>query len=168
MSARPSPVHVLVAPKRWRSAWLAACLLLCACAPHHALQAPPGFARYGEDDGNRWVTPDGVVLRAREIEEPPEATLAFWSEALSRHLERSGYRVEPARAFRTVGGLEASRVDAIGHRGAEDWLLVTALYVQGPRLWLVEATGPWRQLHPVSDSLQQALTTFTPEGTGRK
>ncbi len=168
MNVRPAANASRSAALPLHAALLAASLLLGACGPQHALQAPSGFARYSEDDGNRWVTPDGVVLRAREIDEPPEATLAFWSEALSRHLERSGYRVEKPRDFRTRDGMEASRVDAIGHRGAEDWLLVTAIYVQGPRLWLVEATGPWRQLQPLSDALQQALTTFKPEGTGRK
>lgn len=154
--------------RRWRWGALALLLVVAAgCTPRHNLSLPGAFARYDHGDPNRWVTAEGVVLRAREVEDPPKATLAFWTEALVHHLERRGYRVSKPVPFRTNGGVEAQRIDALTHRGAEDWLLVTALYVVGERLLLVEATGPWTQLQPMDASLQKALAGFEPAGTAQ-
>jgi hypothetical protein len=154
--------------------WLSLLTLLAmfgavsACTPRHGLTLPGEFARYEHGDTNRWVTAEGVVLRAREVEDPPKATLSFWTEALVHHLERRGYRVSKPVSFRTTGAIDAQRIDAITHRGAEDWLLVTALYVHGERLFLVEATGPWAQLQPMDASLQRALVGFEPAGTAQR
>lgn len=155
--------------QRWALNGLLGLLALAsACTPRHNLTLPGEFARYEHGDPNRWVTSEGVVLRAREVDDPPKATLAFWTEALVHHLERRGYRVSAPATFRTTGGVEAQRVDAITHRGAEDWLLVTAIFVVGGRLLLVEATGPWTQLHPMDASLQRALAGFQPAGSAQQ
>lgn len=136
--------------------------LVVGCGPTYRMDAPSSFKRYERSSDFRWITPEGVVLRAREVANEPVATLAFWAEATRHHLERTGYKLHKQSSFRTQSGLAGERLDFMVPRGGEDWQFTVGLLLHGDRLIILEAGGPWAQVHALDAELDGALRSFDP------
>ncbi len=148
--------------RRWALGALL-CIGALGCGPAYRIETPKSFRRYQQSHDFRWITPEGVVLRGREVENEPRATLAFWSQATQHHLERRGYKLQTKRAFRTAEGLDGERLDFLVPRGGEDWLFSVGLIVREARIYVLEAGGPWAQMHPLDAELQGVFASFRPE-----
>lgn len=133
-----------------------------ACRPPYAMEFPEGFKRYERSRDFRLISADGVRLAAREVDNYPEATLEFWTDALSLHLEEQGYAHKHRECFETTAGLPGCTLEVMLPRGAEDWVLSTTLFVEGDRIYLVEAAASFERFAPVEDRLRAALATFDP------
>jgi hypothetical protein len=138
--------------------------LVAACTPAYEIEAPKSFRRYERSRDFRWITPEGGLLRGREVANEPAATLDFWTEATVHHLERRGYKLQKTRSFRCAAGLDGKRIDLLVPRGGEDWLFTVGLMVDGDRILIIEAGGPWAQMHPLDTEIQHAMTSFRPQG----
>jgi len=103
--------------------------------------APDGFASYDTKRQHWFASPDGVVLRVRAAEHEPEADLAFWSEAMSKHLSGAGYRLHKEGSV-TAGGNTGHLVEAHAAIGASDYAYSVALFALEKRLIIVEVAGP--------------------------
>lgn len=140
-----------------------ALLLPAACGgPQYDLTPPDAFKRYEDDPGLKLITADGVMLKAREVENYPKADLPFWTDALKRHLTERGYVATAETCFDTRHGRKACTLDFLLPHGAEDWVLSETIVVVGDRVVLVEAAGPYERFARVAPALKEALATFDP------
>ncbi len=145
-----------------RTAALLAGLALAACAAPYTMSPPPSFKRFEAAREFKWITADGVMLKAREVDNYPEATLEFWTDAMTRHMLAQGYVKKGDRCFKTQEGRDGCTIDMLLPHGAEDWVLSETLFVVGEKIVLVEAAGPFDKYTPVEPELQKALETFRP------
>ena len=137
--------------------------LFAACGPPpYSMELPDELRRFEESDDYKLITADGVMVKAREVENYPEATLDFWVDALERHLVAQGYVLDSNECFETDGGREACTLDFLLPHGADDWVLSTTLMLVDDEILLLEAAGPYDRFAEVEESLDAALRTFDP------
>jgi cytochrome c-type biogenesis protein CcmE len=140
---------------------LCAAAALSACGPPpYEMQLPQAFKQFEESRDYKLITADGVMLKAREVENYPEAGLEFWTDALQRHLEEQGYVVKSQDCFETTRGLDACTLDFMLPHGAEDWVLSVTLFVVEDEIILVEVAGPYDRFATIEDELDKAIKTF--------
>ncbi len=139
------------------------CGLLAACgsAPY-TMTAPQQFKRFEDDREFKLITADGVMLKAREMDNYPQASLEFWTDAAKQHLEKSGYIHETTICFKTTEKKDACTLRFALPHGAEDWIFQETIFVEGDTLVLVEATGEFQRFKAIEKDLDAALTTFRP------
>ncbi len=138
--------------------WL---LTLVGCARGYDMNRPPSFRAYEEDAHVKMITADGVMLKVREVENYPKASLSFWSDALTQHLEHQGFAVlGEKKCFKSQSGLEGCTVRFLSPRGAEDWVVSETVFVSGDTIYLVEAAGEFERFSAVEKELDGALATF--------
>lgn len=131
--------------------------------PPYGLEPPAAFKRYEDAPGLKLITADGVMVKAREVENYPKADLPFWTDAMKRHLEERGYVTKaPETCFQTRRGLKGCTLDFLLPHGAEDWVLSETIFVVGDRIVLVEAAGPYERYARVEAALKGSLVTFDP------
>lgn len=141
---------------------LALMLTACGGVPFR-MDAPPAFKKYDEGDDYRLISPDGVRVRGRVVENEPLADLAFWREALKAHLEKRGYVFQAEQCFKTERGLDGCTLDFVLPYGAEDWVHSETLFVRGDEILLLEAVGPYDRYAAYKPALSKAYLTFRPE-----
>lgn len=135
-------------------AWLG-----CSSAPYR-MTPPEAFKRFDDTREFKLITADGVMLKAREVDNYPRADLPFWTDAMKRHLEARGYAHSATTCFKTTRGLDGCTLDFLLPRGAEDWVMSETVFVAGERIVLVEAAGPFPRYARVKDELAKAMLTF--------
>ncbi|MCK9463351.1 MAG: hypothetical protein M0R80_27335 [Proteobacteria bacterium] len=136
---------------------------LASCAPPYSMAPPASFKRFEESREFKWITADGVMLKAREVDNYPEASLDFWADAMSRHLIAQGYiQKGERRCFDTTRGRKACTVEFMLPHGAEDWVLGETLFVVEDDIVLVEAAGPYERYALVEAELAKAVESFEP------
>jgi len=154
--ARSFPIAVTVL--------VAAAAALASCGPPpYSMSSPASFKRFEESREFKWITADGVMLKAREVDNYPEAALDFWVDAMSRHMIAQGYvQKGEQRCFDTKRGRKACTAEFMLPHGAEDWVLSETLFVVDDDIVLVEAAGPFDRYALVEAELQKAALTFEP------
>jgi hypothetical protein len=143
-------------------ALLAVGMLAGSCAAPYAMTPPETFKRFEDSREFKMITADGVMLKARQVDNYPEASLEFWTAAMEEHLEAQGYVVKSNGCFKTKRGLDACTVDFLLPHGAEDWVLSETLFVIGDTVVLVEAAGPFDRFAAIEEALDKSLETFEP------
>lgn len=133
---------------------------LLACGPSYQMDVPPSFRSYEESRDLKTITADGVMVKVREVENYPEASLEFWTDALARHLEQQGYAQKSKECFASNSGVPGCRLDFLLPHGAEDWVLSETLFVVGDTVYLVEAAGPFERYAKVEAEYAASLRTF--------
>ena len=138
-------------------------LALVACGPPPYTMTPPdSFKRFEDSNEFKLITAHGVMLKAREVENYPEASLEFWTDALTGHLESQGYVVKSNNCFKTLKGRDGCTVDFMLPHGAEDWVLSETLFVVDDTIVVVETAGPYDRFATIEEDLRAALKTFEP------
>lgn len=117
---------------------------------------PTGFAPYRERRSVRATSPDGVVYALRVEKNKPEADLAFWKEALESHLKGAGYLVL-GRADLEAGGMKGALLELGAPSGDRDFAWTIALFVEGRRLYVVEAAGESRAFAARKEAVMAAI-----------
>jgi hypothetical protein len=133
----------------------------CSTVPY-SMDAPAQFKRYDDDDNFRFITADGVMLKAREVDNYPRASLHFWKDASREHLEKMGYVHNGTRCFKTRKGLDGCTLTFALPHGAEDWIFQETIFVVSQRLVLIEAAGEFAKFNAVAAALEKSLETFSP------
>lgn len=136
---------------------------LSACGtPAYVMDTPTGFVKYEDRPGLSLITADGVRLKVRETDNKPKADLAFWTDALKRHLIARGYAPKSENCFDTTRGSKGCTLEFLLPHGAEDWVLSETVFVVGDRIVLVEGAGPFPLWAKVEAGVKTALLTFDP------
>ncbi|GMV42664.1 MAG: hypothetical protein AMXMBFR64_43800 [Myxococcales bacterium] len=139
-----------------------AAVLLLSCGPTYQMQPSSAFKRYEESGGLKLITATGVRVKVREVDNYPIADLAFWQDAMERHLLARGYALKSMERFTTTSGHSAATLDFVLPYGSEDWVLSETILVVGDRIVLVEAAGPYELFVPVEAELRASLRSFDP------
>lgn len=144
--------------------FIAFSVLVCApaCTPPYTMNNPDSFKRFEESRDFRFITADGVMLKARQVDNYPDASLDFWTDAMGRHMDSQGYVLKSKECFQTNRGLNGCTLDFMLPHGAEDWVLSETLFVVDDQIVLVEAAGPFERFSPVEKELKESLKTFEP------
>jgi hypothetical protein len=132
-----------------------------ACGPAYEMKAPDDFKRFDKSSDFKLITADGVRLKAREVDNYPKATLSFWSDAMKRHLVKRGYAFKSKLCFKNQAGVPGCTLDFVIPRGAEDWVFSETIFVQGERIVLIEAVGPYARFAPLEKRLRESFKTFS-------
>ena len=119
---------------------VAAVVAAAGCA-RIRMDTPRGFAPLEGRGVWRAVSPEGVRLQARWVDNEPRMSLDFWADALDHQLRREGY-VPAAEGSTFQAGATAGRISEWSMPlGAERWTYLTAVVVVGKRILLVEVAG---------------------------
>ncbi|MBN2341419.1 MAG: hypothetical protein JXX29_08480 [Deltaproteobacteria bacterium] len=132
------------------------------CAVPYSMKAPEQFKRFDTKNSFKYITADGVMLKAREVDNYPKASLSFWKDATKEHLEKSGYLHSETHCFKTDKGLDGCSLTFALPHGAEDWIFQETIFVLDEIIVLVEATGEFNKFKAVEADLKSALKTFSP------
>ena len=137
-------------------------LSVVSCGPSYTMNAPDSFKRFEKSNDFKMITADGVMLKAREVDNYPEASLEFWTDAVSQHLEAQGYLVQSEKCFKTQKGLDGCTVNFLLPHGAQDWVLSETMFVVDDKVVLVETAGPYDRFATIEKDLGEAVLTFNP------
>ena len=102
--------------------------------------APTEFAPYKKARPYRATSPDDVFFVVRTAKHKPEATLAFWKEALRKRMVDAGYTVV-SESDVSASGKPGALIELAAPMGAQDYSYLVAVFVDGKRLVIVEAAG---------------------------
>ena len=137
-------------------------LFSVGCRPPYSMIPPDAFKRFEKSRSFKMITADGVMLRAREEENYPKASLDFWVDAMGQHLEKQGYALKSKRCFSSKKGKRGCTLDFLLPHGAEDWIFSETIFVEGETIVLVEVAGPFERYVEVEEALSKAMETFEP------
>lgn len=151
--------------------WLLLSLALMSCA-HFDAQVPPGFVELGRSSYGpfalRAVTPDGLVLAVRDVENAevdghPNGDAAFWVKAVSNHLrDTGGYALLGQREVTTRSGAHGT-VLSYGHdEGRTPHRYDIALFFRSGGLLLVEAGGEKALFEAHAADVERFIAEFEP------
>jgi hypothetical protein len=115
-----------------------------ACHSSFTTAAPRGFVEL-EDQGRydfRATSPDGLVVAVRELDGEPEASLGFWTRAVTNAMrQRGGYALLETRDVQVAGNWPAKQL-RFGHdEGSRPHLYYLTLVVSCSAIHLLEAGG---------------------------
>lgn len=123
--------------------------------------APDGFAVFRRPGRFQAVSPDDVAYRVRSVKHEPRSDLAFWQEALKNRMEGAGYHVEGETELALADGSKGYVLELGAANGEQDQAYVVALFVDGGRLVLVEATGEAQRFAARRDAVMAAIGQLT-------
>lgn len=139
---------------------LTAFVFQLGCSRNYDMVVSKSFRVYEESRDLKAITADGVMIKAREVENYPEATLEFWTDAMDRHLEEQGYTRKSKECFKSQTGLAGCRLDYLLPHGPEDWVLSETLFLDGDTVYVVEAAGPFERYAKIETEYAASLRTF--------
>lgn len=130
--------------------------------PEVSMETPEGFAAYSHGDAVRVISPEGVVLRVRTVENTPPQNLAFWAEALERQMVDSGYLLIDRSDVTTLSG-DAVLLEWLAPVSDDDWIYLTAISVVDSLIAVVEAAGPSSQYATYRQDIRRSLESLRVE-----
>lgn len=146
-----------------------AVLLLASCAGAPAVDPPDGFAQFPDRDsaGRRTsalaISPEGVGFEVRATDNDPQQSLAFWTEALERHMLDSGYLLYERHEFSAPAG-DGGAYEWLAPVGADDWIYLTAIVVTEQTIVIAEAAGPYEFYRAHREAILGSLETIAVDG----
>ncbi len=142
---------------------VAVCTAAFASCTSYKMTVPDGFRRYEDTRDFKMITADGVMLKAREVDNYPKADLPFWTDAMKRHMKERGYELKSEDCFKTKAGLPGCALEFMLPNGGEDWVLSECMFVVDDRIILLESAGPFERYAKVEKGLHEAYRTFVPD-----
>jgi hypothetical protein len=135
-------------------------LFLASCATLRPVaDQPSGFAEFASGSFYQAVSPEGVALRIRSIENKPYQTLEFWAEALKVHLLQAGYALIAEDAFTAPVG-EGTYFEWVAPVEGEDWVFLTALTSSDTDIILAEAAGEYALYQEYRKSIMTGIASI--------
>jgi hypothetical protein len=135
-------------------------LSAAGCGRGYGMDRPPAFREYTESHHLKLITPDGVMLKVRTVDNYPKAALGFWVDAMKGHLEEQGYASKSKDCFTTQAGLDGCTLDFVVPHGAVDWVMSETLFVVDDDIYVIEVAGPFDRYTKVEKQLGASYRTF--------
>ncbi len=138
---------------------LLACLLVLSCQKI-VLDEPEGFAKVEMRGMYKAISPEGVVLRIRIVENLPSKGVDFWGEALTFQLKKEGYGSSTEGVF--FDGLDKK---GYYHEwgmayGTETYKYLTAIIPYEQSIVITEVAGEYRAYADYRESIIDCLKTI--------
>ncbi len=112
------------------------------CFPPNPIPVPNGFARIDNSEDFNVLSPEGVRLQVREVDNYPQQDVDFWIKTLNSDLENRGYLPVDFPETFDWGG------DGVFHTlmwalplGTEDYLYLIGIRVEGKTIYVLEMAG---------------------------
>jgi hypothetical protein len=137
-------------------------LLLAACSRRGFDAKPaPGFVELKEEGSPydfRAVAPEGVAVAVRAVSLDEPSDLGFWERAVAlRMRELEGYALASSRDVKSADGLPGKEL-VFGHdEEGKPFLYRVRVFVDGKRLFVVEAGGAKEQMERFASSVDWML-----------
>jgi hypothetical protein len=124
---------------------------------------PEGFSAYKKQNYGtmRAASPDGVMYRVRAVPHKPEATVAFWQEAVRERMQGAGYELLEQGLFDSAAGPGFVMRFAAPY-GPLDFSYDIAVVPVSGRIYIAEAVGEVGAVAARSAAIRAAM-----EGVGR-
>ena len=136
-------------------------ILAAACGPK--LAPPPSFAAIdGHDYDYRATTAQGVVVAVRKEANDPRADVGFWARAIDLKLSRDGYARASEAKVKTDRGLDGIELAYARADQGRTTRYEVALFVDGSRLYVVEAGGDAEDFDPARPDVEKAIRSLNP------
>ncbi len=139
--------------------YLAAVVLGGCVTARAALEPPAGFAAFDGERIWRALSPEGVAVSVRLVDNDPRQTLTFWAQALKTQLEKSGYTLTAEETLDTRSG-KGILFEWAAPVGEDDWIYLTALSVVGERIAIAEAAGEYSLYQKHRPAIVESLRTL--------
>ncbi|MDC7233924.1 MAG: DUF4349 domain-containing protein [Spirochaetales bacterium] len=106
------------------------------------LPIPDGFALADRKPWFQLLSPEGVRLRLRDVENYPEQNKDFWTRALFAHMEGLGYIALDQEKTLSLDEGESFSIRSWGvPLGRKDYIYMTGIRLKGSRIEILEITG---------------------------
>ena len=143
--------------------WIALAITLSGCGPGFETATPPGFLELEKPGAYdyRATTADGLVIAARELDNPSQGELSFWSRAIENQLRMSGgYALLETRKVKSRDGVAGTEL-RFGHdQGDTPHLYYLAVFVTPSKLCVVEVGGKKELVTQREKEIAWALAQF--------
>jgi hypothetical protein len=124
---------------------VAASALTVACGPAFTIDTPQGMLELKNQSGYayRAMSPDGLVLAVRVIDEPGKTDAAFWTQAVSLRLkERPDYSLLSTADVTSASGAKGKELRFRHDEKGKAYLYVVRIFAEPDHpLVIVEAGG---------------------------
>jgi hypothetical protein len=109
----------------------------------------------------RAVTADGAVLAVRAIDHTPQGDLGFWVKAIENQMRRrGGYALIASADIKSADGVAGKKL-TFGHdEMSTPHVYTLAIFVTGPRIFLVEAGAKKELMAKEAPNVDYALAHF--------
>lgn len=134
------------------------CLDVAEQAP--LVATPDGFAPLQLETQYAAMSPEGMIYRARIMENEPKQTLEFWSQALRTHLAKEGYTPLGTGSGFRAGDLDGAYVEWTLPFGGDTYKYLTALLVHENVIAVAEASGEHAIYDIHRDAIFESLETI--------
>jgi hypothetical protein len=139
-------------------------LALAGCGRPYVVQTPPGFVEFEDrydGDEYRAATADGVVLGVRAYDNEPTGALEFWVRAIQNKLrDQGGYALLGTQRIVDRAGLQGQLMKYGHDEDKTPHVYWIAVYVDGDRVWVLEAGGTKELVDRQEPQLNWWLTSF--------
>ncbi len=117
---------------------------------------PEGFASWRRKRRFQAVSPDDVVFRVRKAKNKPKAELSYWREALVNRMKDAGYTVLSESDIQ-ASGTPGVLLELGAANGEQDQVYLVAVFVDGRRLVIAEASGESSRFRPRREAVVAAI-----------
>ena len=127
------------------------------------LETPMGFALVDNRSVYRAISPEGVRFQIRKERNYPVKDIDFWSPALVRHMEDSGYKQRnKGISLETEKGATAFVMEWVLSMGNRDYIYMTGIIPHGKKIYIIEAAGEYTVFKDYKESFYNAMESFSP------
>lgn len=135
-------------------------LLAAGCMPR-SMQVPEQFVPVPEhrlgDFTQRAVSADGVIVGLQVRPNPPQGTLAFWSQATQNELAGRGYKLVKAEDVKSAAALPGKLLTFSAERSGVAHTYLVGVFVAGKDILLPQAGGKSDAVEPRLPAIRQAI-----------
>jgi len=117
---------------------------------------PEGFAPWRRTGRFQAVSPDDVVFRVRTAKNKPRADLGYWQEALRNRMTDAGYKLLSESEVK-AGDHPGVLLELGAASGEQDQIYLVAVFVDGRKLVIAEASGEATRFRPRKDAVVAAI-----------
>ncbi len=134
------------------------CISILSCQKI-ILDEPEGFANIEEGKIYKAVSPEGVILKIRIVENAPSKDVEFWGDALSYQLKKEGYVSSSDGVYFTGAEHGGYYHEWALAYGTDTFKYLTAIIPYEKKIIIAEAAGEYIVFADYRDSIIECLKT---------
>ncbi len=140
---------------------LAALLFVISCGPRFVMDTPHGFAHFDrEKEVLKFISSDGVRLRASSVENKPFGDVAMWLNAVDLHLKGAGYHRLSDSEVATPENLRGKYVEYLYRYNADNYIYGLTLFAEKKQVYIIETGGVKKNFENRRESILKSIRSF--------
>ena len=147
-------------------------LFLFSCQTSRvSLETPEGFAEitdtgyyfHSTAEPYRAISPEGMMLRVRVVDNYPPKKLDFWAETLQIHMEKSGYQPTGEAEEFTAGDHSGILLTWAVPYNRQVFIYLTAILIADENIIVIESAGEHSIYSKYESDIRKSLSTLALE-----